>query len=123
MGLFRAVMQTTIRRSVGTTLLNLNIRTMQQDWFSFSGQVQVDEATVVELRFLLEQARQSKSRFIPLGRGQFLALTQEFRRRLDELLYYGTLDSGKNGMWWLRGRRRRSRRRARATSPVFSGST
>ena len=87
-----------IRRSVGTTLLNLNIRTMQQDWFSFSGQVQVDEATVVELRFLLEQARQSKSRFIPLGRGQFLALTQEFRRRLDELLYYGTLDSGKDGI-------------------------
>ena len=82
-----------IRRQVGIGQLNLNIRTAQQDWFALSGRVQLDENEVVELKFLLEKARQSKSRFIPLGEGQFLALTQEFRNRLDELLYYGSVDA------------------------------
>ena len=81
-----------IRGQAGTGQLNLNIRTAQQDWFALSGNVQIDETEVVELKFLLEKARQSKSRFIPLGDGQFLALTQEFRNRLDELLYYGSMD-------------------------------
>lgn len=81
-----------IRGQAGTGRLNLNIRTAQQDWFALSGNVQIDESEVVELKFLLEKARQSKGRFIPLGDGQFLALTQEFRNRLDELLYYGSMD-------------------------------
>ena len=81
-----------IRGQAGTAQLNLNIRSAQQDWFALSGKVQIDEGEVVELKFLLEKARQSKSRFIPLGDGQFLALTQEFRNRLDELLYYGSMD-------------------------------
>ncbi len=83
-----------IRRQVGTAQLNLNIRGPRQDWFAFSGQVQIDEASVVELRFLLDRARQSPGRFIPLGEGQFLALTREFRNRLDELLYYGFMEGG-----------------------------
>ncbi len=81
-----------IRRQAGTGQLNLNIRTAGQDWFALSGQVHLDDNEVVELKYLLEKARQSKSRFIPLGDGQFMALTQEFRNRLDELLYYGNLD-------------------------------
>jgi hypothetical protein len=34
---------------------------------------------------LLELLDKTPSRFIPLGDGQFLALTQAFRKRLDEL--------------------------------------
>ena len=83
-----------IRRQVGTSQLNLRIRGPRQDWFAFSGQVQIDEASVVDLRFLLDRARHSPGRFIPLGEGQFLALTQEFRNRLDELLYYGFTEGG-----------------------------
>ncbi len=81
-----------IRRQVGTSQLNLNIRTAQQDWFALSGRVELDGVEVLELKTLLEKARQSKSRFIPMGEGQFLALTQEFRNRLDELLYYGSME-------------------------------
>ncbi len=32
---------------------------------------------------------QTASRIVPLGEGQFLALTREFRKRLDELRSYG----------------------------------
>lgn len=81
-----------IRRQVGTAQLNLNIRGLHQDWFALSGQVRIDEAQVVELCYLLDRARQSPGRFIPLGEGQFLALTQEFRNHLDELLYYGSME-------------------------------
>lgn len=83
-----------IRRQVGSEQLNLNIRTLHQDWFAFSGQVELEENEVMDLKLLLEKARQTKSRFIQMGDGQFLALTQEFRRRLDELLYFGKIGSG-----------------------------
>ncbi|WP_028581123.1 SNF2-related protein [Desulfogranum japonicum] len=78
-----------VRRQVGVNQLNLNIRTSQQDWFALSGQLEVDQDEVIELKTLLERMIEAKSRFIPLGDGQFLALTQEFRNRLEELILYG----------------------------------
>ncbi len=36
----------------------------------------------MDLKTLLDKVRESRSRFIPMGEGQFLALTQEFRNRL-----------------------------------------
>lgn len=78
-----------VRRQTGINQLNLNIRTSQQDWFAISGHLQVDQDEVIELKSLLEQVRKSHSRFIPMGDGQFLALTQEFRNRLEELILFG----------------------------------
>jgi len=78
-----------VRRQTGVNQLNLNIRTSQQDWFSLTGHLQVDQDEVIELKTLLEQIRASHSRFIPMGDGQFLALTQEFRNRLEELIIFG----------------------------------
>ena len=78
-----------VRRQIGVNQLNLNIRTSQQDWFAITGHLQVDQDEVIELKSLLEQVRTSRSRFIPMGDGQFIALTQEFRNRLEELITYG----------------------------------
>ncbi len=78
-----------VRRQSGVNQLNLNIRTSQQDWFALTGHLQVDQDEVIELKSLLEQVRSSHSRFIPMGDGQFLALTQEFRNRLEELILFG----------------------------------
>lgn len=83
-----------VRRQAGLNQLNLNIRTSQQDWFSLSGQLTIDQDEVMELKTLLDKVRESRSRFIPLGEGQFLALTQEFRHRLEELILYGTNQPG-----------------------------
>ena len=84
----------TVRRQAGLNQLNLNIRTSQQDWFSLSGQLAIDQDEVMELKTLLDKVRESRSRFIPIGEGQFLALTQEFRNRLEELILYGSSQPG-----------------------------
>ena len=57
----------------------------QRDWFAVDGNLNLDENLVLDMQHLLELLEQSPSRFIRLGDGQFLALTQEFRQRLDEL--------------------------------------
>ncbi|MCI5149702.1 MAG: ATP-dependent helicase, partial [Candidatus Electrothrix sp. MAN1_4] len=84
-----------VRRRAGINQLNLNIRTSQQNWFSLSGHVKVDQDEVIDLKSLLDKIRESHSRFIPLGNGQFLALTQEFRDRLEDLIQFGDTKGSK----------------------------
>ncbi len=57
----------------------------QRDWFATEGELQLDDRLVLDMQQLMELLDRSSSRFVPLGDGQFLALTQEFRKRLDEL--------------------------------------
>ncbi len=83
-----------VRRQIGVNQLNLNIRTSQQDWFALSGKVQIDQDEVIDLKSLLDKVSKAKSRFIPMGDGQFVALTQEFRHRLEELILYGSEEQG-----------------------------
>ncbi len=83
-----------VRRQAGVNQLNLNIRTSQQDWFTLSGQLEIDQDEVMELKTLLDRVRETRSRFIPMGDGQFIALTQEFRNRLEELILYGNNQPG-----------------------------
>jgi superfamily II DNA or RNA helicase len=64
--------------------LQLKIQ-QQRDWFAASGELQVDTNLVLDMQKLLGLLDQTPSRFVPLGDGQFLALTQAFRKRLDEL--------------------------------------
>ena len=84
-----------VRKQAGISQLNLNIRTSQQDWFALSGHLQIDQDEIIDLKTLLYKVREAHSRFIPLGKGQFLALTQEFRNRLEELLRFSEI-GGKN---------------------------
>lgn len=55
------------------------------DWFALKGELCVDDAALLEMDALLALVLNSKSRFIPLGNGQFMALTEKFRRQLVEL--------------------------------------
>lgn len=61
----------------------------QNDWFAASGELKLDENMVLDMENLLALLDQTSSRFIPLGEGQFIALTQQFRQRLDELRAFG----------------------------------
>jgi superfamily II DNA or RNA helicase len=75
-----------MRVSRQTGLADFQMRIQREnDWFATTGSVQVDGDRVVELQQLLALLDRSPSRFIPLGDGQFLALTEEFRQRLNEL--------------------------------------
>jgi SNF2 family DNA or RNA helicase len=60
----------------------------QQDWFATEGELQLDNQQVLDLQQLMQLLSQTNSHFLPLGDGQFLALTEKFRQRLDDLRAY-----------------------------------
>ena len=62
-----------------------------QDWFAASGELQIDENKVLDLRTLLElmRAGSGTGRFVALGDNQFLALSEQLQRRLQDLAAYG----------------------------------
>ncbi len=68
--------------------LNLKIRTNRQNWFAMSGQLMLDQDHVIDLKDLLAKVNSSTGRFIEIGEGQFLALTQEFQKRLEDMNIY-----------------------------------
>jgi superfamily II DNA or RNA helicase len=56
-----------------------------KEWFSVEGSVAISDDDVLSLQQLLELSAMNKGRFVQLADGEFVALTEEFRRRLDEL--------------------------------------
>lgn len=76
--------------------LRLSIK-KQGEWFIAGGEISLDDGRILALRELLQMAATSKGRFLKLGDNEFLALTDSFRKRLDELRLFGEL-SGKEGV-------------------------
>ena len=68
--------------------LNLKVRTNQQNWFALSGELKLDQDTVIDLRELLKKVKKSHGHFVQIKDGQFLALTQEFKKKLEEINLY-----------------------------------
>ncbi|MBR6468562.1 MAG: hypothetical protein IKT16_10475, partial [Desulfovibrio sp.] len=54
-----------------------------RDWFSLSGEARIDEGRVVTVEALLQSLE--GSRFVSLGDGEYLALTDELRRKLASM--------------------------------------
>ena len=67
--------------------LSLKLR-KQRDWFSIDGELRVDENLVLSLRELLEKVENADGRFVLIGDKQFLALTDRFKQRIEELADY-----------------------------------
>jgi superfamily II DNA or RNA helicase len=59
------------------------------EWFVASGGLTLDEGLVLDMAKLVELAKTSRGRFVPLGDGGFVALTDDLRRRIDELAGIG----------------------------------
>jgi superfamily II DNA or RNA helicase len=78
-----------VNRPASLNQLRLSIQ-RRQDWFDLNGELRLDDQ-VLTMRQLLELLDHSPGRFVPLGEGQFLALTQEFRKRLEEVRGFGEL--------------------------------
>ena len=55
------------------------------DWFELKGELQLDEKTVIAIGQLLELVQHGHGRFIELAEGEFIALSEQFKRRLAEL--------------------------------------
>lgn len=75
------------RADVGNFQLSL---TKKRDWFAVDGKLQLDDDLVLDMQQLLELLARTPGRFLPLGDGQFLALTRTFRKRLEELRAFAT---------------------------------
>jgi len=87
----------TVSHQASIKNLNLKVRTNRQNWFALSGEVVLDQNTVIDLRELLAKVKETSGRFVQIGEGQFLALTQEFKKRLVELNIYSEESDPENG--------------------------
>ncbi len=75
--------------------LTLKVKT-HEDWLGLQGELKIDEELVVGLQQLITFAGSGRSRFMPLGDGRFLALTQELRERVADIAAVAEAQSGKN---------------------------
>jgi len=73
-----------VSRPHDASKLRLGVREAGE-WFQLDGSLETDGGEVLELRKLLDLLDSRVGRFVPLGEGRFLALTDQFRRRLEEL--------------------------------------
>ncbi|MBA3058439.1 MAG: DEAD/DEAH box helicase [Gammaproteobacteria bacterium] len=76
-----------LSRELGSAQFSMSIK-RDVDWFAVTGALTVDEQQVIDLSKLLELTAAARGRFIHLGGNQFLALTDAFRQRLNELQAY-----------------------------------
>ena len=76
-----------VSREVSFDRLRLRIRS-KTDWFEVGGELQVDDHLVLDMKRVLELLNSDGTRFLPLGEGQYVALTRELRKRLDDLADY-----------------------------------
>ena len=75
---------------------NLYLKVKQgNDWFDVSGELRIDDK-VISMQLLLQMMENTKGRFIKLDDGKFLALTEEFRKRMREMGAYA--DETKDGL-------------------------
>lgn len=76
----------TMKISHTLSMENLSLKTSgDSEWFYVEGKIHLPNGEVMEMKALLDAINQQKGRFIPLGDGQFLALTRTFKKRLEAL--------------------------------------
>ncbi|WP_142687722.1 DEAD/DEAH box helicase [Chitinophaga polysaccharea] len=80
-----------IRQQAGFPQLHISLKE-KDHWFMCTGELKIDEATVLALKDLLDTTRTVKKRFIALQNGEYLALTGDLRRRLNEMASVANID-------------------------------
>lgn len=83
-----------VKSGVDFQNLNLSLQSAGQ-WFEVEGELIVDDRTRIKIRDLLQKVRESKGRFIALNDSDFLALSQQLRRQLEEMDAMLLSDKGK----------------------------
>lgn len=82
-------------RPIGPSSFTASVR-RERDWFAVTGSVQVDEDLVIDMRDLLDSLDRATGRFVPLGDGKVIALTESLHRQLAALRSIST-GRGKTG--------------------------
>jgi len=88
-----------VHRSISPEKLRLQVSRVKGprglSWFAVAGSLAIDESLVIDMKRLVQLARKTPGTFLPLGNGEFLALTADFRRRLDDFTYMAELQTKK----------------------------
>ncbi len=66
-----------------------------KDWFSLEGELKIDENHVIDLQKILKHY-QKGSRFIQIDDSQFLAITEEFRKQIEDIQAFTVYDDQRN---------------------------
>ncbi len=61
------------------------------NWFDLSGEVKISEDEVISMQQFLKMTGESKGRFMTLTDDRFIALTDEFRKRINELYAFAEI--------------------------------
>lgn len=80
-----------IRQQAGFAHLSISLKE-KDHWFMCTGELKIDELTVLALKDLLDTTRTVKKRFVALQNGEYLALTGDLRRRLNEMSSVANID-------------------------------
>jgi len=75
-----------------------------RDWFAASGSLKVDESLSIDMMQLIDLVQATPGRFVELDDGRFLALTEQLRRRVEELAAYGDRRGKQNKLRFPRAR-------------------
>jgi SNF2 family DNA or RNA helicase len=75
--------QLKIRKKITVNDLSISVKS-NVSWFELEGELKIDENTVLTISKLLEMMRHGHGRCIELNNGEFLALSDQLRRRLSE---------------------------------------
>ena len=78
-----------IRSQVSSDSFRLDIK-KERDWFKATGTLNIDDALSIDLSKLMELLEKPSGRFITMDDGTFLAITNSFKERLEELRAYST---------------------------------
>ncbi|BBM83945.1 DEAD/DEAH box helicase [Candidatus Uabimicrobium amorphum] len=73
-----------VHEQIGWDNLQVSVR-KKKDWFEISGCVELDDAKVLEMENLLIHIENSQDNFIALSDNEFVLLTSEMRKRLQDL--------------------------------------
>lgn len=82
------------KRSLNSMRLGLK---QQGDWFVLSGELELDDGQVLQLKQLLQLFQESRGRFVKLGSQDWIALDDTLRKRLEQLSLLGDI-TDKNGI-------------------------
>jgi len=76
-----------VRQEANSGHCRLSIR-QSKEWFELEGEVKLNEGLAIDLQQLLSLVKDAPGRFVPLGDGEFLALSAQLRKRLDDLVAF-----------------------------------
>lgn len=73
--------QLSIKKKINFQDIQVTVEGIGQ-WFEVTGKVQIDNKAMLSITDLMQKVRESKSRFIPLSKTEFLAVSEKLRKQL-----------------------------------------